>query len=469
MHIAPDRFAEYIAELREFSGTHRVPCGKPEDLAQLLEALRSSQTFAMDFGSMIRSIVLNEHFQASDSELLTLVAIAWGGAQADDSIDHSPSLFKELEKNLQEVLRRGASEPIMPPIQASGEVANVPPNAPPGVDNKLRELEQASPDVQRYRQLLKAQDGKDSIPTQDGRKHVSGRRRAFVENGEPTSPGGALEKRTQSSRNEVILSHKPAERFFLKEESSDKPPVTHRSGETNELVRTRRFELSAAEIVATALTGLVAALLLNTASLPVYRSHVSVYLPSAVAGATNSSTGSPEALLRNGKLTEEVAQRLLVQPHPNPILREDAISRGMRDLNLGGRETILYANLVEETAHEVKVRHLEPQNLVRDHLRLPESPVCRHVLQCVDWSAGGATVRRNSFSGRQRVHPHDRCSYRPGNSGLSTMVLTGSCRSGGWDPGRHPGGLFCETYTESDSRRRHRGVMKLITQRHLSR
>jgi len=179
----------------------------------------------------------------------------------------------------------------------------------------------------------------------------------------------------------------------VEEEGSNKPPapmVTDRSGEPVKLSRTRRPELKAAEIVATALTGLVVALLFNTPSLPVYRSRVSVYMPSIPPNATDvESSSNPlrrasqEASLREGKLTGEVAERLLLRPHVNPILRQDAISRGLRDLHLGGTEPILYANLVAETAQQVKVRRVEPQNL--------------YEITCDSWSPQFATTFCNEL------------------------------------------------------------------------
>ena len=93
---------------------------------------------------------------------------------------------------------------------------------------------------------------------------------------------------------------------------------------------------------------------------------MSVYLPSSVAAEASPSTLRPSSIegsLRDGELIGDVAQRLLLQPHTNPILREDALSRGMRDIHLGGMDPILYADLVGETSHSVNVRRLDSQNL----------------------------------------------------------------------------------------------------------
>jgi hypothetical protein len=140
----------------------------------------------------------------------------------------------------------------------------------------------------------------------------------------------------------------------------------------------------------------VTALLFSVGSLPVYRARVSVYLPSTIAGATDPSanasgslpgvlhSGSRGESLLNGGLTEKVAQRLLAQPHTEPILRQDVLSRGMRDLRLGGNETILYADLVAETARQVKVTHLQPQNL--------------YAVTCDSWSAQFAATFCNKLT-----------------------------------------------------------------------
>jgi hypothetical protein len=144
------------------------------------------------------------------------------------------------------------------------------------------------------------------------------------------------------------------------------------------------------------LVGLMTALLFSVGSLPVYRARVSVYLPSTIAGATDPSANASSSLpgvlhsgsrgesLLNGGLTEEVAQRLLARPHTEPILRQDVLSRGMRDLNFGGSETILYADLVAETARQVKVTYLQPQNL--------------YEVTCDSWSAQFAAIFCNQLT-----------------------------------------------------------------------
>ena len=397
MHIAADRFAGYMDELREFSSTYRVPYGKPEDLVLLLERLRNSQAFAADFGSMIRSINLREQFQASESALITLVAVAWGGVTASDPGNNLPSLIDELGKIIQEGLKPITSEPSKPPAKDEKEPAE----STPVTNDTIRELEEISPDVQMYRKLLKFQG---TQPELEDASHnsVSGRRGELTPGGAPTSSGERAGEPKRISRSEHFLFQKAAERHLIEEEEiGDKHPslpvthptggagemspsrhlepsaaeihpslpVAHPAGGAGEISRSRRLEPKATEIVVLTLTGLVVALLLNVAAMPVYRARVSVYMPSAVASGANGSVlsapggGSQEASLLNGALTGKVAERLLMLPHSNPILRQDAASRLLRDLDLGGAETILYANLVVETSHQVKVRRLQSENL----------------------------------------------------------------------------------------------------------
>ncbi len=58
--------------------------------------------------------------------------------------------------------------------------------------------------------------------------------------------------------------------------------------------------------------------------------------------------------------------------------------RGMRVLHLGGNETILYADLVAQTARRVKVKHLQPQNL--------------YAITCDSWSAQFAATFCNELT-----------------------------------------------------------------------
>jgi hypothetical protein len=146
-----------------------------------------------------------------------------------------------------------------------------------------------------------------------------------------------------------------------------------------------------------------------------------VYMPS---GDAATSTGSRDGALMNGELTGLVAQRLLSEPHPKPILREDVLSRGMRDLHMGGDEPILYADLVSETARQVKIMHLEPANVFE--------------VTCDSWSAEFATAFCNELgnsmtasgaggdhTAAESAHTIDTAS-NPGNQVYPHWYLQGS-------------------------------------------
>jgi hypothetical protein len=428
MHIKSDRFAEYVAELRAFSRTHRVACGQPEDLVTLLEALKTSRSFAADFGSMLRAIVLTEHFQASDAELLILVAVAWGGATSDESMEQMPTVFQRLGTIIIDLLRRSVMEPSMFPHETANEQTNEHPaaqnNAHPSEDNAPVNAT-LNHDAHAHPEAVTPDESQES--TQPPRRGPGKFRPdpveygAFVPHVESIPYLRPQKKAGRFSRIQDLLSRKTSQRFPAEEEGSNEPPTAmewDRSGIPPEPVPThlpalkaqrpefkaqhprvksqhpelqsQHTSFKAAEIVATALTGLVVALLFYTPSLPVYQSRVSVYLPFAAANtidgdaSSNPAHGSQLATLRNGTLAGEVAKRLLLRSHGRPILRQDAVSRGLRDLHLGGTEPILYADLVAETAEHVKVRRVETQNV--------------YEISCDSWSPQMATTFCNELT-----------------------------------------------------------------------
>ncbi len=385
-----DRFSEYVAELHELSNTHQLPHGHPEDLVQLLEAFQKSPNFTEEFGCMMRSIALRENFRPSETELLTLVAVAWAGAEPDVSTPQFLHLLEELRTVLQKALaRRVLGHRTDSPISSSTEKPEAL-DASSGMSETNRKFE-ISPglsmpptalDIQRHEKENSEVNGSISIETpspsladnsavapQEHRRALSTERPPFYE---------ALEEdlRKKKGKNGA-LEYSPA------------------TDTGSELVPTRRFEPSMAEILAMALTGLMFALLFSAGSLPVYRSRVSIYLPSAPANSTDSGANAGASIsgvtnaargasLLNGALTEKVAERLLTWPGAKSIFRQDVVSRGMRDLDLGGNEPILYADLVAETARQVKVLHVQPQNL--------------YVITCDSWSAQFAATFCNELT-----------------------------------------------------------------------
>jgi hypothetical protein len=391
-----DRFTEYVAELHELSDSHRLPHGNPEDLVRLLEAFQNSQIFATDFGCVMRSIVLREHFKASETELLTLVAVAWAGKEPDESTPQLSYVIQEvrgiLHKSLaQKVLTRRTIAPASNSTEVSEEA--------PDVSSDLPDPTLDSGDMQHSTAVDPASIQRDA-PAQDSK---------------PSSPSGALREPEPSHSSQDVQPREPRERRVTGKRDRRKSldyPFTFGLSTTSEISPARRLEPSAAEILAMGLVGLMAALLFSVASLPIYRARVSVYLPPTIAGATdlgaNASPSLPgelhsgsrgESLLK-GELTEKVAQRLLAQPHTEPILRQDALSRGMRDLKMGGNETILYADLVAETVRQVKVTHLQPQNL--------------YEVTCDSWSAQFAATFCNELTGSLVDQPSAATSSQQG-------------------------------------------------------
>ena len=79
-----EHLGTYVGELREFSASHGVAYGSPEDLQGLLAALEARGTFSEECTSMLRSVVYREQGEADATVLLTLLRCAWGGAAEPD-------------------------------------------------------------------------------------------------------------------------------------------------------------------------------------------------------------------------------------------------------------------------------------------------------------------------------------------------------------------------------------------------
>ena len=384
--LSDDRFEEYVGELHEFSAAHRIPCGKPEDLKRLLGTVLQSPDFASEFGSMVRSIVLREHFEISHADLLNVIVIAWAGVPAANPPDGLPVVVEDLRVVVEELLRRGTlgkPEPV-PPTKTDAEEEV---DKAPDVDDTIRELEQASPDVQMYRQLLKLQDDHQPRPA-DPQKSVtridSGTRKAAASPAPPEPE--RFPTAASSARRPVALT--PSEQPVAAEPGRMRP--FHDSGFLQSSIdvpppaKLRRLQPSPIEILATSLTGLVVALLFTVGSLPVYRTHASVDLPpSPGTSDTSADAGYLARRLTSGDLTTQVSKYFLDRPHPSPLLKQDALSRGMRDLKMGGTETILYADLVVDTAHRVHVRRLEASDV--------------YEVTCDSWNAQFATTFCNQL------------------------------------------------------------------------
>ena len=133
-------------------------------------------------------------------------------------------------------------------------------------------------------------------------------------------------------------------------------------------------------IVLAALAGALALLLLNLRTLPTYRTRTSLDIRSintefmdihAVAPTSSGSSDEVSTnlqtqirLLQSDTITGEVKDGLLAQPHPASIQRDDLYSRIARSLHLGGKETIPFETLVDDTAQRTKVKPLGLTRLV---------------------------------------------------------------------------------------------------------
>lgn len=120
------RYVPYIEELREFFASEGLQHGSPQDIVVLAERIESSQPFAEDLGSMVRSIVLREGGEMPHSQLLEILAVAIGG----DELNHAPQQYgqplRKLLSFMSSALRKSWNDP--PPQYDDVSSRNVPPN-----------------------------------------------------------------------------------------------------------------------------------------------------------------------------------------------------------------------------------------------------------------------------------------------------------------------------------------------------
>jgi hypothetical protein len=459
-----DRFPEYVGELHELSDSYRLPHGKAEDLPRLLEAFHTRQDFATDFGCVMHSIVLRENFHASETELLTLIAVACAGEEPDETTPQFSDVIEELRGILQRslahrVMVHRADRPAAPSTEVpekvpevssvetevietevikaqevtaeavKAEVVTAQEVKPEEVKEENSPKEETRPEFRGSRQVLNIQDAHDRR-NRVADDSVLFQRSALARDLKPSPPVEAAQEPERALSFQTVPFHDGLETLPGKEDASRSldHSLTYSSGLITDAVPAKRPEPRAAEIVAEALIGLVVVLLCSAGSLPVYRARVSVYLPSANAGVT--SYGSQDAALMSGELTKQVAERMLERPHAKPILRQDMISRGMRLLHLGGNETILYADLVAQTAHRVKVTHLQPQNLYAitcDSWSAQfAATFCNELTDLLNDQVGGGAERARTIDAALRpgreVYPH---WYLLGSAGLADGCLVG--------------------------------------------
>ncbi len=126
--------------------------------------------------------------------------------------------------------------------------------------------------------------------------------------------------------------------------------------------------------------GLLLSILLELPQLPTYSTRTSLEIRSVnndfmdlhSVQATGGSGGIDNdtnlqtqiKLLQSESLLADVTQRLLTEPHPQSIPKEDLVSKVARAVHMGGHENLPYTLLVEDAAKQVKVKPLGLTRLV---------------------------------------------------------------------------------------------------------
>ncbi len=179
--------------------------------------------------------------------------------------------------------------------------------------------------------------------------------------------------------------------------SVGKQPVPQQSLIEEYLHTVSRHRLA---IVLCALAGAVIALVFNLRTLPTFRTRTSLDIRSLntdfmdIHAVAPTSSGSSDEistnlqtqirLLQSDTLVGEVKDRLLAQPHPASLEREDSLSRIERVLHLGGHETVPFATLLDDTANRTKVKPLGLTRLVE--------------VTCDSWSAKFSSTFCNTLT-----------------------------------------------------------------------
>ena len=201
--------------------------------------------------------------------------------------------------------------------------------------------------------------------------------------------------KTLSHDGEIVpASAAPSNRnlMFGGANQGDQPSLTEEYIRT--LVRYRRA------MFLFALAGLLVALVIGLNTEPIYRTRTSLDIRSinndflnmrAVATTGNGSSGDSDTnlqtqirLLQSDTLIQQVIDHLLAEPHPAVVPKSDLLSQTLRSIHLGGRETIPYTLLVNDTAQRVKVKPLGLTRLVE--------------ITCDSWDASFAASFCNTLS-----------------------------------------------------------------------
>lgn len=129
-----------------------------------------------------------------------------------------------------------------------------------------------------------------------------------------------------------------------------------------------------------ALLGILASLVFNLTTLPVYRARTSLDIQNLNGDFMNMHTLSPTGgtdsssteayvqtqikLLQSDTLLDRTVSRLESEPHPAFIERDDLVSQLKRNLHLSRSEPLAYQALIDEAAKQVKVKPLGVTRLV---------------------------------------------------------------------------------------------------------
>ncbi len=132
-------------------------------------------------------------------------------------------------------------------------------------------------------------------------------------------------------------------------------------------------------IVLCAAAGILASLLLNLSTLPVYRARTSLDIQNLNGDFMNMHTLSPTGgaesssesyvqtqikLLQSDTLLDRTVSRLESEQHPAFIERDDLVSRLKRTLHISRTEPLAYQALIDDAARQVKVKPLGVTRLV---------------------------------------------------------------------------------------------------------
>ena len=162
-------------------------------------------------------------------------------------------------------------------------------------------------------------------------------------------------------------------------------------------------------IAATALGGVVLALLLTLGSMPVYQARTSLDIQSINGdfmnrrdvAMTGDSAGAPSdtyiqtqiKLLQSDTLMERTVARLKSEPHPAAVERQDLISRIKRSMHLAHSEPLAYDALVADAADHIKVKPLGLTRLVE--------------ITCSSWDAQFSATFCNTLVSEYKAQDQD--------------------------------------------------------------